>query len=116
MAEIGKTNRLEVLRATDCGLMLDGDNLGEILMPNRYVSKEWKVGDVVEVFLMLDSEDRLPAGVPGGRDCIRRYQRPGQRRFEAEGAAAELFRARRPAHEAAHDVSGAHSQSESGNA
>ncbi len=61
MAEIGKTNRLPVLRTTDCGVMLDGDTLGEILVPNRYVSKNWNPGDVVEVFLMLDSEERLTA-------------------------------------------------------
>ena len=61
MAEIGKINQLKVLRSTDCGLMLDGENLGEILMPNRYVSNEWKSGDMIEVFLMVDSEDRLTA-------------------------------------------------------
>jgi len=61
MAEIGKTNWLPVLRTTDCGVMLDGDTLGEILVPNRYVSKNWNPGDVVEVFLMLDSEERLTA-------------------------------------------------------
>jgi predicted RNA-binding protein (virulence factor B family) len=77
MAEIGKTNWLPVLRSTDCGLMLDGDNLGEILMPNRYVSKDWNPGDVVEVFLMLDSEDRLtattlkPAAQVGEFACLR---------------------------------------------
>jgi hypothetical protein len=61
MAEIGKTNRLEILRATDSGLVLNGANLGEILMPNRYVSGNRKPGDIIEVFLMLDSEDRLTA-------------------------------------------------------
>jgi hypothetical protein len=80
MAEIGKMNRLQVLRPTDCGVMFDGETLGEILMPNRYVchslrslpcssgaslatlgSKAWKPGDVVDVFLMLDSEERLTA-------------------------------------------------------
>ncbi|MBC8207453.1 MAG: GntR family transcriptional regulator [Kiritimatiellales bacterium] len=61
MASIGKLNWLPVLRSTDFGLLLDGGDLGEILMPNRYVTDEWKPGDVVEVFLMLDSEDRLTA-------------------------------------------------------
>ncbi len=61
MASIGKVNWLPVLRKTDCGLLFDGGDLGEILMPNRYVSNDWKEGDVVEVFLMLDSEDRLTA-------------------------------------------------------
>ena len=61
MASIGKINRLPVLRSTDFGLILDGGDLGEILMPNRYVSKDWKTGDVIEIFLMRDSEDRLLA-------------------------------------------------------
>ena len=61
MAEIGKTNWLPVLRSTDYGVMLDGDTLGEILVPNRYVSRDWKPGEIVEVFLMLDSEERLTA-------------------------------------------------------
>ncbi len=62
------------------------------------------------------SENRLPAGVSGGRDCVRRRQRPGQHGFKTEIAAAELFRARRFADEAAHELSGAHPQSESGDA
>ena len=61
MASIGKVNWLPLLRSTDFGLILDGGDLGEILMPNRYVSNDWKIGDVVEIFLMLDSEDRLTA-------------------------------------------------------
>lgn len=61
MASIGRTNWLPVLRSTDIGLILDGGDLGEILMPSRYVSTGWKEGEPVEVFLMLDSEDRLTA-------------------------------------------------------
>jgi predicted RNA-binding protein (virulence factor B family) len=61
MALIGKTNWLPVLRSADIGLILDGGDLGEILMPNRYVSMDWKEGEPIEVFLMLDSEDRLTA-------------------------------------------------------
>ncbi len=61
MAEIGKMNGLPVVRACHHGLILDGGDLGEILMPNRYIPNEWKAGDVLEVFLMLDSEDRLTA-------------------------------------------------------
>jgi ferredoxin len=59
------------------------------------------------------AEDRVPAGVSGGRDCVRRCQRRRQLGVEIEIAAAELFRARRFADEAAHDVSGARPQSES---
>ncbi|RKX45231.1 MAG: GntR family transcriptional regulator [Verrucomicrobia bacterium] len=61
MVEIGKMNTLQVLRSTDFGLFLDGGELGDVLLPKRYVSSEWKPGDSVEVFIMLDSEDRLTA-------------------------------------------------------
>ncbi|MCC7300828.1 MAG: GntR family transcriptional regulator [Verrucomicrobia bacterium] len=97
MAEIGKTNWLPVLRATDCGLMLDGGNLGEILMPNRYVSKDWKVGDVVEVFLMSDSEDRLtattlkPVAQVGEFACLRVASVTGIGAFLDWGLPKDLF-------------------------
>ncbi|WP_372846501.1 S1 RNA-binding domain-containing protein [Pontiella sp.] len=59
MVEVGKLNRLAVSRNSDFGLIFDGLQLGEILMPKRYVSKAWKPGDKIEVFVYLDSEDRL---------------------------------------------------------
>ncbi len=61
MAEIGKMNTLQVLRSSDFGLFLDGGKLGDVLLPNRYVSGNLKPGENVEVFVMLDSEDRLTA-------------------------------------------------------
>lgn len=62
MAEIGKTNQLKVLRTTESGgLILDGENLGEVLMPGRYVPENWKPGDILEVFLVNDPEGRLVA-------------------------------------------------------
>ncbi len=61
MAEIGKMNGLPILRACNHGLVLDGGELGEILMPNRYIPNDWHAGDILDIFLMLDSEDRLTA-------------------------------------------------------
>lgn len=61
MAEIGKMNLLTVLRNTAHGLFLDGGALGDILLPGRYAPRGKQPGDTVEVFLMLDSEDRLIA-------------------------------------------------------
>lgn len=58
---IGKVNRLTVLRLTEFGLFLDGKEQGDILLPRRYVSKDWKEGDELDVFLMCDSEDRIVA-------------------------------------------------------
>ena len=61
MVEVGKINTLVISRLSDFGLLLDGEQLGEILIPNRFVPKEWKEGDDIEVFIYLDSEDRLTA-------------------------------------------------------
>jgi predicted RNA-binding protein (virulence factor B family) len=61
MANIGKINHLKVLRKVDHGLYLDGENLGDILIPKRYVPENTEVGDELEVFLYTDSEDRLIA-------------------------------------------------------
>ena len=61
MAEIGKKNTLRVLKQVNFGLYLDGENLGEILIPVRYVPQGCKVDDMLEVFIYLDSEDRLIA-------------------------------------------------------
>ncbi len=62
MAEIGKYNILKVVKDLDFGLYLDGgEELGEILLPRRYVPVNCTVDDELEVFIYLDSEDRLIA-------------------------------------------------------
>lgn len=63
MALIGRFNTLQVVKYTDFGLYLDGGADGEILLPNRYIPKgePCDVGDWLNVFLYLDSEDRLIA-------------------------------------------------------
>lgn len=61
MSEIGKMNTLSVNSISDFGIYLDAGELGEVLLPNRYVTEDMKLGSMVEVFIMLDSEDRLLA-------------------------------------------------------
>ncbi len=61
MAAIGLLNELEVVKEVDFGIYLDGADHGEILMPKRYVPEGCKVGDRLEVFIYLDSEDRIIA-------------------------------------------------------
>lgn len=63
MALIGRFNSLPVAKHTDFGLYLDGGAEGEILLPRRYVPKDQpcEVGDWLNVFVYLDSEDRLIA-------------------------------------------------------
>lgn len=61
MIEIGKINTLEINRETDNGLYLDGQELGEILMPRKFVTNEIKEAGWADVFVYTDSEDRLVA-------------------------------------------------------
>ncbi len=61
MAIIGKRNTLTVVRDSSPGLYLDGGEHGEILLPNRYVPRGFKIGQQIEVFVYRDSEDRLVA-------------------------------------------------------
>lgn len=61
MAEIGKINQLRIVKDHNAGIFLDGEDLGEILLPNRYVPENCAPGDLIEVFIYLDSEDRLVA-------------------------------------------------------
>ena len=59
--ELGKFNQLEVVKEVDFGLYLDGGEEGEILLPTRYVSEGCQVGDMLNVFLYLDIDERLIA-------------------------------------------------------
>ncbi|BCG23376.1 hypothetical protein TUM18999_15670 [Pseudomonas tohonis] len=63
MALIGRFNSLPVVKHTEFGLYLDGDQDGEILLPKRYIPKDQstEIGDWLNVFVYLDSEDRLIA-------------------------------------------------------
>lgn len=59
--ELGKFNILSVVKEVDFGVYLDGGELGEILLPTRYVPEDCEVDDELNVFLYLDSEERLIA-------------------------------------------------------
>ncbi len=73
MINIGDYNTLEVVKLAvrdnphafggkeTFGVFLDGGKEGEILMPQKYVPKDTKVGDFVECFVYLDQDERLIA-------------------------------------------------------
>lgn len=61
MVEVGRFNKLEVVKEVDFGVYLDGDDLGTILLPARYVPDGCEIGDWLNVFLYFDSEDLLIA-------------------------------------------------------
>jgi len=62
MLELGKMNRLVVVKRVDFGLYLDGGEVhGEILLPSRYVPEGAEIGDALDVFVYLDQDERLIA-------------------------------------------------------
>jgi len=56
--KLGDYNTLTIVKAVDFGLYLDGGDEGEILLPARYVPKDAKIGDQLEVFIYLDQDER----------------------------------------------------------
>lgn len=59
--KLGKYNQLEVVKEVDFGVYLDGGEGEEILLPARYVPEGCKPGEVLNVFIYLDNEERLVA-------------------------------------------------------
>ena len=70
MAFIGQRNILSVVREAPPGLYLDGEDLGEILLPGRYIPAGTVPGDSLDVFVHRDSEDRLVATTEIPRACV----------------------------------------------
>lgn len=58
MINVGQIYELEVIKAVDFGFYLDAENLGEVLLPLKYAPSDLVEGDIIEVFLYLDSESR----------------------------------------------------------
>ncbi len=58
MIEVGRYARLKVLRIEDIGARLGAGSMGELLLPARYVPADCKPGEMLMVFVSLDSEDR----------------------------------------------------------
>lgn len=57
---IGEYYELKIAREVDFGVYLESD-LGDILLPIKYLGEDYKVDDFIKVFLYKDSEDRLIA-------------------------------------------------------
>lgn len=61
MIRVGQFNQLMVIKEVVFGIYLDGDEWGDILLPNKVVPKGTKVNDMLEVFIYFDSEDKIIA-------------------------------------------------------
>ncbi|HAW93735.1 MULTISPECIES: CvfB family protein [unclassified Arsukibacterium] len=61
MIALGTLNTLTVKKQVKFGFYLDGLSWGEILLPNNVAPAGLEIGQQLEVFLYLDSEDQLIA-------------------------------------------------------
>ena len=81
--KIGRYNRLSVQTISDFGVYLGaGDD--PILLPNKYVPAGMSIGDILDVFVYTDSEDRLVA--------IRKRFSMSKKEFK--GAVSSLYKKR----------------------
>jgi len=60
LIQVGKYNRLEVIKSIEAGFYI-GDGEQEILLPRKWIPTGTQIGDELEVFIYRDSEDRLIA-------------------------------------------------------
>lgn len=58
MVKVGSTYQLEVIKALEFGFYLNAKELGDVLLPIKHAPRDLKIGDLLYVFLYLDSEDR----------------------------------------------------------
>lgn len=60
MIEIGKIQKLEIIKHSDYGVYL-GSEAEQVLLPKKEVPKGANKGDILEVFICRDSQERLIA-------------------------------------------------------
>ena len=70
MVRIGHMNTLKVLQKAAPGFYLDGKEHGKILLPGSLAPRDLEGGDLVDVFLYYDSEDRLIATPQEPKACV----------------------------------------------
>lgn len=60
--ELGKVNQLKIDRVSEPGIYLVSEDEEEsVLLPNAYITSKMQIGDILDVFIYTDSEDRLVA-------------------------------------------------------
>jgi predicted RNA-binding protein (virulence factor B family) len=95
--DIGQYNSLVIARLVDFGAYLVDQDGEEVLFPKKYMLPENKIGDMVEVFVYTDSEDRpvatseKPFGVCGEFVCLDVKDTTGAGAFLDWGLEKDLF-------------------------
>lgn len=59
--ELGRVNRLEIDRDTPPGLFLLDEEGNDVLLPGKYIPESFEIGELLDVFIYLDNEERLIA-------------------------------------------------------
>jgi predicted RNA-binding protein (virulence factor B family) len=96
MVKVGVYNQLAVQRMTAVGAFLEDGKEG-LLLPKRFVPAGTKVGDILEVFVYHDSEDRLiattqrPFAIAGEIALLRAVSVTNQGAFLDWGLMKDLF-------------------------
>lgn len=67
---IGEHNRLTIVKRTDFGIFLAGGKFGNILLPKRYATDTMQIGDELDVFIYLDSDDCIIATTLTPKACV----------------------------------------------
>lgn len=61
MIYIGEINKLKIQRNTSVGMYLSDKINNEVLLPKKYIDEKFAIGDLIDVFVYKDHEDRLVA-------------------------------------------------------
>lgn len=59
--KLGQINDLTTLRFTSVGAYLGDEEDNDVLLPNKYLTPDLEIGNLISVFLYKDSEDRIVA-------------------------------------------------------
>ena len=61
MAKIGRTNKVIITKIDEHNTAIDAGSLGEIVLPNKALPENTRIGDEVNAFIYHDSKERLTA-------------------------------------------------------
>jgi predicted RNA-binding protein (virulence factor B family) len=59
--QLGQINKLKILRETSVGLFLGDEEGNDVLLPNKFVPREYQLDDMLNVFVFRDSDARITA-------------------------------------------------------
>ena len=70
MIKLGQYSKLQVIKKMDFGYFLNAENYGEILLPKKHAPSKLAVGDFIDVFIYLDTEDKPIATTQKPKVCV----------------------------------------------